>query len=179
MRTSKATLIIITTLMITISLACARTQSTNQIPATTPTLAPSVTNETRPTITQSATTTPPPTALTPLTAVDPYDDLTWPVQWVSIDPPEGINGAELTVVLKVPPSSVNELTYSSEVLYRPGQFGKFPTVVADKDGYAELRLVLHYRTAPPPGSHWPGELELTNTKIDGTKIVLKHPYDTQ
>jgi hypothetical protein len=53
--------------------------------------------------------------------------------------------------------------------------GKFESVVADADGNAVLTLVMHYETTPGDK----GYFELTNTKTDGSKIVVTHQYTTK
>lgn len=108
-------------------------------------------------------------------AGDPYDDPDWPVHWVSIDPPVGGANVEVTITLKVPPGSLNQMQYVTITKGRYGS-GRFDDVVADADGNAELRLVMHYMTAPGEGSLEASYFELTNIKTDGSKIVVKHPY---
>jgi hypothetical protein len=53
--------------------------------------------------------------------------------------------------------------------------GRFDNVIADDDGNAVMTLVMHYMTTPGPD----GGFELTNTKADGSKIVIEHPYTAE
>ena len=98
-----------------------------------------------------------------------YDDPDWPVTWVSIDPPEISKEILVTVTLIVPPGSTCELMYITAWAGRYAA-NQFPTVVADADGNAVLKLVMssHFTTGT-------AGLELTNTKTDGSKIVILHP----
>lgn len=127
----------------------------------------------------SGTSTPstetPSTPVTPSTPTtgDPYDNQDWPVIWVNIDPPEGVAGAgtKVTVTLKVPPGSMSDLTFIN-----PGtgtrSRNKPTNVVADADGNAVLGpWDIHTNAAAGEAT-----LELTNTKTDGTKIIVTHPY---
>lgn len=102
-----------------------------------------------------------------------YDNLDWPVIWVSIDPPEGGKSVVVTVTLKVPPGSLCQLQYITTLGGRYDS-GKFPDVIADKDGNAVIVDEMSYKTTPGPE----GYLELTNIKPDGSKIVVTHPYTT-
>ena len=101
----------------------------------------------------------------------PYDDPDWPVYWVSLDPPEINVSSSITVTLKVPPGSLCDLMYitplgTSYVKIAPD------TVVADADGNAVITM-----NTPPPMGFTPGKatFELTNTKTDGTQIIVTYP----
>ena len=96
----------------------------------------------------------------------------WPVIWVSIDPPEGISGegTGVTVTLKVPPGSLCDLTLiAPETGTRSS--AKPEKVVADADGNAVLAWNIHVNTKVGEAT-----LEVTNTKTDGTSIIVTHPY---
>lgn len=114
-----------------------------------------------------------PTAGNATAAGDPYDNPDWPVYWVSIDPPVGGKNVPVTVTLKVPPGSLCELTYITPLAAR--STAKPENVTADADGNAVLKWTMHQYTTPEPG----GKLELINTKTDGTKITVFHPYNAR
>jgi len=105
-------------------------------------------------------------------AGDPYDNLDWPVIWVSIYPPIGGKNVEVTVTLKVPPLSKNTLTYITPLKARSTSHPP-PDVVADADGNVVLTWTMNPNTTPSPG----GQLELVNTKPDGSQITVFHPYN--
>lgn len=140
---------------------------TDQIPTPTPTPTPSPT----PTPTPEATATPVPTPTQD--ATDPYNNPDWPVTWVSITPKVAIHGegTEITVVLKVPPGSLCDITFiNAGTGTRSAR--KPNNVVADADGNATLGpWAISVNAAAGEST-----IELTNTKPDGTKIVVNHPY---
>lgn len=110
----------------------------------------------------------------PAAGGDPYDDAAWPVLWVSFDPPSGEyaagSEADLTVTLKVPPGSLCDITHiNADTGTRSG--AKPDNVVADADGNAVLVWQVHASSAPGEAT-----IELTNTKTDGTSIIVTHPY---
>lgn len=106
----------------------------------------------------------------------PYDDPDWPVIWVSIDPPIGRRELDkVTVTLKVPPNSLCEMVYITEIRGRYGTT-TFENVIADDDGNAVLSWVINRNVTPAKRNETLGGLELTNTKPDGSKIVIEHPY---
>jgi peptide/nickel transport system substrate-binding protein len=124
-----------------------------------------------PTTTPAESTTPPPT--TSQTADDPYNNPDWPVIWVNITPETAIygEGTQITVTLKVPPGSMCDLTFINPVTGT--RSARKPTnVVADADGNA----VLGPWEVSVKAAVGEATLELTNTKTDGTKIVVTHPY---
>lgn len=102
---------------------------------------------------------------------DPYDNTDWPVIWVSIDPPMGGKNVTVTVTLKVPPGSKCSLVYITPL--KAISTSHPDDVVADADGNAVLTWTMNPNTTPSPG----GQLKLTNTKADGTQIIVTHPYD--
>jgi hypothetical protein len=48
------------------------------------------------------------------------------------------------------------------------------TVIADADGNVVLTWLMHRHTIPGQAS-----LQLTNTKADGTSIIVTHPYNVK
>ena len=105
-------------------------------------------------------------------AIGPYDDPDWPVKWVSIDPPVGRRELDVvTVTLKVPPGSLCEMVYITHIRGRYSTT-TFESVVADDEGNAVLKWSIHPLVTPGDG----GGLELTNSKADGSKIVIEYPY---
>ncbi|MFH0941764.1 MAG: hypothetical protein V1823_01905 [Chloroflexota bacterium] len=115
----------------------------------------------------NATTTPPPT--TPA-AGDPYDKPDIPILWVSITPQPAVFGQEVTVVLKVPPGALCDIT----MIYFDGfRSGYKPTpVTSDANGNATLKWT------PAAATNKPGEgnIELTVTLAGATaQYKLKHP----
>lgn len=114
---------------------------------------------------------------TAATTGDKYDNPDWPVYWVSIDPPVGGPNILVTITLKVPPRSLCQMQYISTSGNKFAS-GRFPDVVADADGNAVLKLVMHRDTLPGPGEGGKGGFELTSIKTDGTRIVVFRPYTT-
>jgi hypothetical protein len=111
-----------------------------------------------------------------VTAGTSYDDPDWPVYWVSIEPEIGKREVDvLTVTLKVPPGSLCEMVYLTELRQRYGTT-TFESVVADADGNAVMSWLINKNVTPANRAETLGGLELTNTKVDGTKIVVEHPY---
>lgn len=110
------------------------------------------------------------------TAGDPYDDPDWPVQWVSIEPEIGKREVDVvTVTLKVPAGSLCEMVYITEIRQVYGTT-TFESVIADDDGNAVLSWLINKNVTPANRAETLGGLELTNTKADGSKIVIEHPY---
>lgn len=101
----------------------------------------------------------------------PYDDPDWPVYWVSIDPPELHVSTTITLTFKVPPGSTNDLMYITPLGTRYVKIHPTP-VIADENGNAVITM-----NTPPPAGFTPGKatFELTNTKTDGTQIIVTHP----
>jgi hypothetical protein len=89
------------------------------------------------------------------------------------DPPEGFRHVynSVQVTLKVPPGSLSEITI---LLPQTGtRDARRPeNVAADDDGNTVLGpWVMTSHTYPGEGF-----IELTNTKTDGSKIVITHPF---
>ncbi|RJQ37877.1 MAG: ABC transporter substrate-binding protein [Dehalococcoidia bacterium] len=143
-------------------------------PMTTPETAPVTTPE--PPVTtpeQAPVTTPEPSSAPSQTAANSYDDPDWPVIWVKIDPAEGVSGGGtmITVTLKVPPGSFNEIIFINPVTGTRSSRRPAPAV-ADADG----NVVLGPWEVHSAAAAGEATIELTCTKTDGTKIVVTHPY---
>ena len=99
-------------------------------------------------------------------AYGPYDNPDWPVIWVSVEPLVVRSDMLVTVVLKVPAGSLCEVLLitplGTRVTNRTG------TAIADADGNATVTFTT-YSMGMTPGMN---KLELTNTKTDGSKIVV-------
>ena len=104
-------------------------------------------------------------------AGSPYDDPDWPVIWVSVDPTIITPNIWITVTLKVPPNSLCDLMYITPWNARYVKIAP-DTVVADADGNAVIKMA-----SPPVQGLTSGDakLEITNTKTDGSKIVVTYP----
>ena len=102
-------------------------------------------------------------------AGSPYDDPDWPVLWVSVDPTTVTADTLITVVLKVPPGSTCDLIFITAWGTRITD--RKESEVADANGDVVIELMTH------SGSLAPGDatLELTNTKTDGTSIIVTYP----
>lgn len=96
----------------------------------------------------------------------PYDNPDWPVIWVSVDPPVVKSDYLVTVKLKVPPNSLCEIIMitplGTKVTAKKG------TAISDAEGNATVTFMT-YSMGMTPGVN---QLELTNTKADGSKIVV-------
>ena len=106
------------------------------------------------------------------TVGDPYDNNDWPVLWVKIEPYPEVYGWEyITVTLKVPPLSSNDFIF----ITAPGTRMTSHQVtkqIADANGNIVIKILSIKNTlSAGPDS----KLELTNTKTDGSKIVVTHP----
>jgi hypothetical protein len=113
-------------------------------------------------------------------AANTYDDPDWPITWVEIlfngvssDPPEApvLTSNSVQVTLKVPPGSQSDITILlPKTLTRDSR--KAEPVVAGDDGNVVLGpWVMCSHTYLGEGF-----LELTNTKADGSVIVIKYPF---
>lgn len=107
-------------------------------------------------------------------AVGQYDNPDWPVTWVSVTtdsggtlPPLTVKSdMKITVVLKVPPGSLNTVLLVTPLGTRVTN--RAATGVADADGNITLSF-LTYSLGMAPGLN---KLELTSIKTDGSKIVV-------
>jgi len=136
---------------------------------------PPGTSATTSSATGTDTTTPSSDTTTPSTpsfSGGSYDNLDFPVIWVSIDPTEGIAGAgtQVTVTLKVPPGALVSLHFFNPVTGTDSR-NRPPDTTADADGNVVLTWAIHTNAAAGEAT-----MEVTVTKTDGTKTVVTHPY---
>ncbi|MFH0941948.1 MAG: hypothetical protein V1823_02865 [Chloroflexota bacterium] len=113
-----------------------------------------------------------------------YDVPSWPVIWVSVDPPNS-GKREIDVVkitLKVPPNSKNDMVYKTVL---GGHYGTttFDSVTADADGNAVMSWPINRNITPgvtqynAAGDIAGGYFRLTNTKADlSGQIEVDYPY---
>lgn len=127
-------------------------------------------------------TAPPPTTTAPVS----YDVPSWPVTWVSVNPPE-IGQREndvVTIVLKVPPNSKNDMVYHTVLSGGPTySTTTFDSKVADANGDVTMTWLINRNITPgypqykADGTLDGGFFELTNTKADlSGQIKVFYPY---
>lgn len=130
-------------------------------------------------LTGNETAPPPPVALS-------YDVPSWPVIWVSVDPPDKGNQDDetITVTVKVPPGSTTHIEYYTvlNATYSTTQFANNDQV-ADATGIVTMTYFINSNITPgvaqfdSTGFPKGGYILLTNIKADkSAQIKVYYPY---